>query len=159
MRAPPPRIPKALHLSFHLWASLRFTVCGPCWALWALLGLSRFLDRLGLSGHLRASLVLAVPLWASLGLPGPLCASLGLFEPLSPSLDPSGVLWASTELWISLGLAGILWTLLDLWGSLDLSGPVWESLGRISASLGLSGSPWVSLEFCGTLCMSLSGPL
>ena len=93
----------------------------PCSAS---LGISRPLFLLGclaLSGHLRASLGLTVPLWSSLGL-------FGLLAP--------GFLWAS------LSLAG------PLWASLGLSVPLRISLGSPVAARAftdLCGSLWASL--------------
>ena len=112
-----------------LWASADLS-----WIVWSF------------SGHPKAALVFAVPLWVSRDLPWPLCFS-GLFELLSPSLAPSRGLWASTDLWISLGLAGILWTSLDLRGFLNLSGP----LGIFGAHLGFSGPFRISLGLLGAL--------
>ena len=154
MRALLPRIPRALHLFFSLWASLRFCVsqglaglsglrsvslgfCGPL-----LVCLEFFWASQGCSGFR------CIPLWVSRDLTSlGLCASLGLFELLSPSLAPSRGLWASTDLWISLGLAGILWTSLDLRGFLNLSGP----LGIFGAHLGFSGPFRISLGLLGAL--------
>ena len=169
MRALLPRIPRALHLFFSLWASLRFCVsqglaglsglrsvslgfCGPL-----LVCLEFFWASQGCSGFR------CIPLWVSRDLTSlGLCASLGLFELLSPSLAPSRGLWASTDLWISLGLAGILWTSLDLRGFLNLSGPpgnLWGPSWLLWAFQDLHGSPWSSFGLYICAFLGFSDPL